>query len=147
MKNFQSFFKFDKNLEKISLCSSSILIPRRFFIKFFIIFYLIFFICFITWYFCVFVTWFFLYFVFCILRYICIRSVYVLTSEFPSLTVTLVVTLRKFISLLISIWYFRNPFTLMHWAGTAMVFSGTLLFSEVHMQIFALTKKSTRKEK
>ena len=64
-------------------------------------------------------------------QFICISAVYRLTSECVSLTVTLVVTLRKFLSLLFSIWYFDNPFTLLHWLGTVMVFSGTLLFSDI----------------
>ena len=68
-------------------------------------------------------------------QYICISSVFTLTSECASLTVTLVVTLRKFISLLFSIWYFQNPFTWLHWVGTALVFGGTLLFSNVHGMI------------
>jgi len=62
---------------------------------------------------------------------ICINAVFVLTTECSSLTVTLVVTLRKFISLLFSIWYFQNPFTTFHWFGTAMVFGGTALFSDI----------------
>ena len=52
-----------------------------------------------------------------------------LTTECPSLVVTLVVTLRKFVSLLFSIFYFSNHFTVYHWAATAMVFSGTALFT------------------
>jgi UDP-xylose/UDP-N-acetylglucosamine transporter B4 len=39
-----------------------------------------------------------------ITQFICISAVFVLTSECASLTVTLVVTLRKFLSLLFSIW-------------------------------------------
>ncbi|TDG40877.1 hypothetical protein AWZ03_012700 [Drosophila navojoa] len=68
-------------------------------------------------------------------QYICISSVYVLTTECASLTVTLVVTLRKFVSLLISIIYFRNPFTLAHWLGTILVFMGTVLFANVINQL------------
>ncbi|XP_048252871.1 UDP-xylose and UDP-N-acetylglucosamine transporter-like isoform X2 [Haliotis rufescens] len=64
-------------------------------------------------------------------QYVCIRSVFVLTTECTSLTVTLVVTLRKFVSLIFSIIYFRNPFTLYDWFGTSCVFVGTLLFTEV----------------
>jgi len=64
-------------------------------------------------------------------QFICISAVYRLTSECASLTVTLVVTLRKFLSLLFSIWFFDNPFTFVHWIGTAMVFAGTLLFSDI----------------
>jgi len=66
-----------------------------------------------------------------ITQYICISNVFVLTSECASLTVTLVITLRKFVSLLFSIWYFQNPFTAAHWLGTALVFGGTLMFSDI----------------
>lgn len=66
-----------------------------------------------------------------ITQYVCISSVYVLTTECTSLTVTLVVTLRKFISLLFSIVYFSNPFTIYHWIGTTLVFVGTIIFTEV----------------
>jgi solute carrier family 35 (UDP-xylose/UDP-N-acetylglucosamine transporter), member B4 len=64
-------------------------------------------------------------------QYMCIGSVYVLTSECPSLTVTLVITLRKFASLIFSIIYFQNPFTLYHWVGTLFVFIGTVIFTEI----------------
>jgi len=57
--------------------------------------------------------------------------VFVLTTECPSLVVTLIITLRKFISLLFSIFYFRNPFTLNHWLATLLVFTGTALFAGV----------------
>uniref|UniRef100_A0A4X1VRB5 Solute carrier family 35 member B4 n=2 Tax=Sus scrofa TaxID=9823 RepID=A0A4X1VRB5_PIG len=63
--------------------------------------------------------------------YVCIRGVFTLTTECTSLTVTLVVTLRKFVSLIFSILYFRNPFTLWHWLGTVFVFLGTLMYTEV----------------
>ncbi|XP_066997150.1 UDP-xylose and UDP-N-acetylglucosamine transporter [Anabrus simplex] len=64
-------------------------------------------------------------------QYICISSVYVLTTECSSLTVTLVVTLRKFTSLLFSIVYFKNKFTVAHWIGTSLVFVGTIIFTEL----------------
>lgn len=64
-------------------------------------------------------------------QYICISSVYVLTTECTSLTVTLVVTLRKFVSLIFSIVYFSNPFTIYHWVGTLLVFIGTIIFTEI----------------
>lgn len=74
------------------------------------------------------------------LRYVCIRGVFILTTECASLTVTLVVTLRKFLSLIISILYFRNPFTAWHWVGTAVVFLGTLLYTEVWSSVRAAVK-------
>lgn len=61
----------------------------------------------------------------------CISSVFVLTTECTSLTVTLVITLRKFLSLIFSIIYFKNPFTIYHWIGTILVFTGTVIFTEL----------------
>jgi len=76
-------------------------------------------------------------------QYLCISAVFVLTTECASLTVTLVVTLRKFLSLLFSIWYFNNPFTTLHWLGTLLVFGGTLLFSDIPK----LLRENREKEK
>uniref|UniRef100_A0A3Q2Y735 Solute carrier family 35 member B4 n=1 Tax=Hippocampus comes TaxID=109280 RepID=A0A3Q2Y735_HIPCM len=75
-------------------------------------------------------------------QYVCIRGVFILTTECASLTVTLVVTLRKFLSLIFSIAYFQNPFTAWHWAGTAVVFVGTLLYTEVWSAVTAARKKA-----
>jgi len=79
------------------------------------------------------------------LQYICIFSVFVLTTECTSLTASLVLTVRKFISVLFSIWYFQNPFTSLHWVGTGLVFGGILLFSDIpgylRKQRFVTTKK------
>jgi len=65
-----------------------------------------------------------------ITQYVCIRSVFILSTECPSLTVTLVVTLRKFFSLLVSVVYFKTFWGVYHWIGTVLVFGGTLLYAE-----------------
>lgn len=80
-------------------------------------------------------------------QYLCISSVYVLTTECSSLTVTLVITLRKFFSLLFSIFYFNNPFTWAHWFGTILVFGGTLIFTEVPNKIKQSYASEQKKEK
>ncbi|XP_020898120.1 UDP-xylose and UDP-N-acetylglucosamine transporter [Exaiptasia diaphana] len=80
-------------------------------------------------------------------QYICIRAVYVLTSETTSLTVTLVVTLRKFFSLMFSIFYFKNPFTVYHWIGTVLVFTGTFIFVELFQKIQESLSPPVKKEK
>lgn len=80
-------------------------------------------------------------------QYICISSVFVLTTECTSLTVTLVLTLRKFTSLIISIIYFQNPFTPMHWLGTAMVFIGTVIFTNIiKLASDSMSKKKSEKK-
>ena len=79
------------------------------------------------------------------LQYVCIFSVFVLTTECTSLTASLVLTIRKFISVLFSIWYFQNPFTLYHWIGTSLVFGGTLLFSDIPSMIKASNADQVKK--
>ncbi|KAG8194105.1 hypothetical protein JTE90_003046 [Oedothorax gibbosus] len=64
-------------------------------------------------------------------QYICVRSVFTIVSRYSALTVTMIITCRKFISLVFSILYFQNPFTPAHWWGTALVFTGTLLFTDI----------------
>ncbi|XP_034252048.1 UDP-xylose and UDP-N-acetylglucosamine transporter [Thrips palmi] len=81
-------------------------------------------------------------------QYLCISSVYRLTTECSSLTVTLVLTLRKFGSLVFSLVYFKNPFTVAHWIGTILVFLGTLIFTEVPQKALgALSPAEGKKEK
>ncbi|XP_066987752.1 UDP-xylose and UDP-N-acetylglucosamine transporter-like [Macrobrachium rosenbergii] len=79
-------------------------------------------------------------------QYVCISSVFKLTSECTSLTVTLVLTLRKFLSLIFSIIYFQNPFTMSHWVGTFLVFSGTFLFTDVYGKLRDSLTKPAGKE-
>jgi UDP-xylose/UDP-N-acetylglucosamine transporter B4 len=61
-------------------------------------------------------------------------------SEMESLSVTLLVTLRKFLSLLVSIVYFGNIFTAQHWLGTALVFGGTLVYGGVDEKLLKLLR-------
>lgn len=78
---------------------------------------------------------------------LCISAVYVLTTECASLIVTLTVTLRKFVSLLFSIVYFRNPFTVGHWIGTLLVFIGTLIFTEILQKMIAVVVPGKEEKK
>ncbi|KAJ3424822.1 udp-xylose and udp-n-acetylglucosamine transporter [Anaeramoeba flamelloides] len=62
-------------------------------------------------------------------QYICIIGVYSLVTATNSLMVTFVITLRKFISLVISIFLFKNNFNLAHWIAAFLVFGGTIFFN------------------
>lgn len=80
-------------------------------------------------------------------RYVCISSVFSLTSQVSSLTVTLVLTLRKFVSLMFSIVYFSNEFTMMHWLGSVLVFGGTLIFTNVIVMPWDIERPSIKQHK
>jgi len=71
-----------------------------------------------------------------ITQVICVAGVNRLTSKVSSLTVTLVLVVRKAVSLLISVSLFSatheqgdNPHAMMMWAGAFFVFAGTIWYS------------------
>ncbi|KAI9477788.1 MAG: UAA transporter [Benjaminiella poitrasii] len=62
-------------------------------------------------------------------QYVCIAGVNRMTSVATSLTLNLVLNLRKFSSLMFSIIYFKNPFGFGAKMGSALVFFGTLIYT------------------
>ena len=62
-------------------------------------------------------------------QYVCARSIFQLSSHYSSLTITMLLTLRKFFSIIISVWFFDNTVTTYHWIATLLVFIGTIVFS------------------
>lgn len=62
-------------------------------------------------------------------QYICISGVFMLTGNVSPLTTNLVIAVRKFASLAISVFYFGNLFTATHWMAAIAVFFGTFLYS------------------
>ena len=66
-------------------------------------------------------------------QYVCSRSIFQLSSHYSSLTITMILTFRKFLSIILSISFFGNIVTAWHWLGTTLVFAGTLIFSyDIH---------------
>ncbi|KAI9352416.1 UAA transporter [Pilaira anomala] len=80
-------------------------------------------------------------------QYVCIAGVNRMTSVATSLTLNLVLNLRKFTSLIISILYFSNDFGFGAKMGSGLVFLGTLIYSRAGMKSTAVVKKEeTKKE-
>ena len=61
---------------------------------------------------------------------VCIRGVYVLTTHSNTLTCNLLLTLRKLLSLLLSVTYFGNSFNGWQWCGSVLVFAGVVVYSQ-----------------
>eukprot|EP00759_Apiculatamorpha_spiralis_P047345 PhF_6_TR43102/c0_g1_i2/m.65850/K15278/SLC35B4, YEA4; solute carrier family 35 (UDP-xylose/UDP-N-acetylglucosamine transporter), member B4 len=59
---------------------------------------------------------------------VCIHSVFFLTKCTSALTMNITITLRKFLSLVFSVWYFGHSFTEAHWVGCLLVFVGVTLY-------------------
>jgi len=64
-------------------------------------------------------------------QYLCIKGVYNLTPIADPLTVNVTLTVRKFLSLLVSIVMFNNTFTAAHWLGAALVFAGAAAYGQM----------------
>lgn len=58
-------------------------------------------------------------------QYICVKGVNMLSSQSSSLTVSLVLNLRKFTSLVLSTLFFKSQLTIGMKVGAALVFAGT----------------------
>ncbi len=61
----------------------------------------------------------------------CVSGVYRLTAISSSLTTTMAVTFRKFLSIIVSVWYFDNPFSKLHMVGTLLTFTGVGVYFHV----------------
>jgi len=79
-------------------------------------------------------------------QYICISSVQKLSSICSSVTLNLILNIRKFVSLLISVIYYKNPFSLMSWFGSIFVFIGILMYTKAS-EISKKKQKESKKTK
>ena len=73
-------------------------------------------------------TWFYV-LVNMLTQYVCVRGVFMVGQAAGALTLTLALTIRKFLSLFLSIWFFGNTFSKYHWLGAAFVFVGLMIYS------------------
>jgi len=83
-------------------------------------------------------------------QYICISSIQKLSSIISSVSLTLILNIRKFVSLLVSIILFKNNFPLWSWIGSIMVFSGVIWYSKItnklkKQKIYKKDKYDTKK--
>jgi len=80
-------------------------------------------------------------------QYFCVTGVHKLSSISTSLTLNLILSLRKFASLLLSIFIFKNPLKLGHWIGTIILFFGTIMyFKDTPSNISSKEKTKDNKE-
>jgi UDP-xylose/UDP-N-acetylglucosamine transporter B4 len=76
-------------------------------------------------------------------QYMCIRGVYDLIGATDNLTVNVVLTVRKALSVLVSIVAFGNTFTPWHWVGASLVFAGAYVFQTLPNGGQAVTTATT----
>jgi len=67
--------------------------------------------------------------IYCIATTIGQRGIYQILEESTAIVLVMVLTIRKFLTIMISIYQFKHPFTTYHWIGTMLVFSGSILYS------------------
>lgn len=62
-------------------------------------------------------------------QYLCVSGVTRLSSKCTSVTLNLVLTVRKFVSLLLSVLFFNHTFGVDNWIGAGLVMLGTVIYS------------------
>lgn len=62
-------------------------------------------------------------------QFLCIRGVNLLISASSAVSVCITLTLRKLLSLVISVWYFGTPVSGLFVVGTLIVFSSAMLYA------------------
>ncbi|KAI1705648.1 UAA transporter family domain-containing protein [Ditylenchus destructor] len=77
-----------------------------------------------------------------VMQLCCIRFVYRLSSQMNSLNLTMVLTLRKCLNLVLSFLLFKNTFTSTHFAASLMVFVGSFQFYEGFTKLFLQLRQS-----
>lgn len=75
-------------------------------------------------------------------RWICITNVHTLISLTTSLNVAMIITLRKFLSMVLSVILFKNPFTIMHCVGCFLVLLGSIAFTSCDFKFKLAQKKN-----
>jgi len=60
---------------------------------------------------------------------ICIKGVFKLAAAHPPLTVNITLSVRKFLTVCMSIFWFNNPWTILHVVAMVLVFGGALAYS------------------
>jgi len=78
---------------------------------------------------------------------VCIRNVYQLTSVVSSLSVNMILALRKFLNLFLSVYVFDNELSFYHWLATAMIIGGTCAFYNTFGQIHQLCLSKVSKKR
>jgi len=81
-----------------------------------------------------------------ITQYICVSGVQKLSSICTSVTLNLILNIRKFVSLLISVIFFDNPFSLWSWFGSIFVFLGVVWYVKASDEIKKKAKENEKKK-
>lgn len=79
-------------------------------------------------------------------QYVCIRGVNILGSVASALTVTIVLNIRKLVSLLLSVWLFGNVLGSGVLMGATVVFAGGLVYG-LESQRLAAARRAEREAK
>lgn len=73
----------------------------------------------------------------------CIKGVFRLSANFSPLTVNVVLSVRKFFSVVLSALWFGNPWTALHSIAACLIFGGVFVYANCARPIDTMTKKKT----
>lgn len=73
---------------------------------------------------------------------ICLKGVFRTSATVTPLALTIILSVRKFLSVVVSIVLFSNPWTPQHSAATVLIFGGAFAYSQVREATTGDNKKS-----
>jgi len=80
-------------------------------------------------------------------QYLCLMGVYIVTSNSGTLTCNFAITIRKFVSLIISVFFFNHSFTLSQWIFSGVAFVGVYLYSSIEQELKQKLKQELKQAK
>jgi UDP-xylose/UDP-N-acetylglucosamine transporter B4 len=66
----------------------------------------------------------------CMADYVCLTGVFRTSSIVPPLTLTMILSVRKFLSTVVSVLWFKNAWTNLHSLAVPLIFGGALIYSQ-----------------
>lgn len=77
---------------------------------------------------------------------VCIKGVFRLSAHFSPLTVNITLSVRKFLSVVVSILWFGNAWTTLHSIATVSIFGGVFAYSQCRAVVVDTKDKDAKKE-
>ena len=82
-----------------------------------------------------------------ITQFVCIKGVYILVARTSSLATTVILSCRKFASIVFNVYIFKTVFTPWHYVGTLMVIAGSLLYATSKRPVSSTRSDDEEKKK
>jgi len=82
----------------------------------------------------------------CFANAVCLKGVFRTSSIVSPLTLTIILSVRKFLSIIVSVVWFENPWTVLHSVSVVLIFGGAFAYSQVPEGVMVQSEASSTKK-